>query len=334
MILKRHYPRYSALFFVVAAFAVISCKRSEYQQNSGLIWNTSYHITYAGPPSLSDSILSVLEGVGRSLNVFDSTSLVSRANRSESIVVDSHFRNVYQASVKANKASDGMFDPTLSPLITAWGFGPGHTPTADTMNIAGIMERVGIDKTHLNGDTLVKDNPDICFNFSAVAKGYACDAVAAMLRRNEVTDYLVEIGGEIAMGGVSPGRDMWKVSIDAPLESDSLITHDSSAILRVTDAGMATSGNYRNFRKENGRTLGHTISPKTGRPVTTDVVSATVIAPNAMDADAAATACMASGSEAAKKMIETLGYDALLILADSTVWTTPGIKNALVVSGK
>lgn len=329
MISKRQ-NLFSTVVIILSVVAGVACKRTEYQTTSGLVWNTSFHITYAGPKALSDSIISVLDEVGKSLNVFDSTSLVSRANHSRSIVVDRHFRNVYEASLKANKASGGMFDPTISPLITAWGFGPGHSPTADTLNIPSIMELVGIEKTQIRADTLVKENEAITFNFSAVAKGYACDEVAAMLRRNEVTDYLVEIGGEIAMGGVSPGKDMWKVSIDAPLESDSVILHDSYAILKVTDAGMATSGNYRNFRKENGAKLGHTISPKTGRPVKTDVVSATVIAPSAMDADAAATACMAAGSEVAKKMITDLGYDALLILNDSTVWTTPGLKNSLV----
>ncbi len=314
---------------IIVALAYTGCKESEYHRTEGLIWNTAYHITFKGDKSLEDSVMTVLDDVGKSLNVFDTTSLVSRVNRNISTVVDEHFKRVYKASLDVNSKSCGMFDPTLSPLITAWGFGMGHTPTADTLNIDAIMKYVGIGKTHLNGDTLVKENPDISFNFSAVAKGYACDAVGAMLRRNEVTDYLVEIGGEIVASGVSPSMTQWKVSIDRPVVSDSII-HDSSAIIKLTDAGLATSGNYRNFHMEKGHRFGHTISPKTGRPVATDVVSATVIAPTAMMADAMATACMAAGSEVSKTMMSSAGYEALLILADSTVWITPGLEKLLI----
>ena len=288
-------------FIILLAAAVTlvspSCRKADFKRTEGLIWNTSYHITFNGPEELTDSILSVLDEVGKSLNVFDTTSLVSRVNRADTMLVDGHFVNVYETSLKMHDASDGLFDPTLSPLIKAWGFGPGHEITPDTAEIAKIMEFVGIRKTTLKGDTLIKSHPGITFNFSAVAKGYGCDAVAEMFRRNGVADYIVEIGGEIRMGAKSPSNQAWRVSIDTPEESDSTVVHKAAAILALSDAGMATSGNYRNFRKENGRTLGHTISPRTGRPETTDVLSATVIAPTAMEADAAATACMAAGSD-------------------------------------
>lgn len=307
----------------------VSCHRNRYHHTEGLIWNTSYHITFDGPENLADSVLVVLEEVNRSLNVFDSTSLISRVNRLDTVIVDKHFKNVYKASQKAYKISDGMFDPTISPLITAWGFGKGHIPNADTLNITEIMTYVGFDKTSLSGDTLIKQDNRINFNFSAIAKGYACDAVAAMFRRNGVTDYLVEIGGEIAMAGISPSMSQWKVSVDRPLMSDSNVIHDACAVLKITDAGMATSGNYRNFHTSEGQTIGHTISPVTGRPTITDVISATVIAPSAMDADAIATACMASGSNEAKRMVSALGYEALLILSDSTTWASPGLSRFL-----
>lgn len=313
--------------FIIALIALITtgCSRSQFHRSEGLIWNTSYHITYDGDASLKDSVINVLNEINRSLNVFDSTSLVSLVNRSDTVIVDSHFKKVYKASLDIFKRSNGLFDPTLSPLITAWGFGQGHKPTTDTLNIVSILEYVGLDKTHLRGDTLIKDDIRITFNFSAVAKGYACDAVASMLKRNKVTNYLIEIGGELAVAGVSPSMDQWKISIDRPIETDSAVIHDACAVLKITDAGIATSGNYRNFHKEGGKTLGHTISPITGHPTVTDVLSATVIAPTAMYADAVATACMAAGSETAKTIITQLGYDGMLILNDSTIWTTPGL---------
>lgn len=311
---------------IIVAMMLSSCGDT-YIKEEGMVWNTVYHITYQGDESLTDSVMRVLNEVGESLNVFDKGSLVSRVNDSDSLAVDRHFASVYNMSRLMNGASDGMFDPTLSPLITAWGFGPGHKVSADTVAVDSILVFTGLDKTRLQGDILVKEDPRIQFNFSAVAKGYGCDMVAEMLRRNGVENYLVEIGGEIAVGGKSPSGDSWKISIDRPVESDSTIVHDASAVISVTNAGIATSGNYRNFRKEGGKTFGHTISPKTGRPVTTDVISATVIAPTSMEADAAATACMAAGSEISKDILTALRYEGMLILSDTTVFMTSGFKS-------
>lgn len=317
-----------ATFLIAPFFA--ACDGGNYQKEEGMIWNTTYHITYKGPSALADSILPVLNEVGASLNVFDKTSLVSRVNESDSLEIDGHFKRVYSESRIVNNASGGMFDPTLSPLITAWGFGIGHEVTADTLAIDSILNFVGIGKTRLNGDWLVKDDRRTQFNFSAVAKGYGCDAVAAMLQRNGVTDWLVEIGGEISVGGISPSGGKWKISVDKPIETDSTEIHDAVTVIGVSDCGVATSGNYRNFRKEGGKTMGHTISPVTGRPVVTDVVSATVIAPTSMEADAAATACMASGSERAKSMLRDLRMEGMLILSDSTVWESPGFSSLVI----
>ncbi len=295
-----------------------------------MVWNTTYHITYNGNPELRDSILMVLNRVGKSLNVFDTTSIVSRVNLNYSTIVDSSFKRVYNVSKRINSASEGMFDPTLSPLITAWGFGPGNKLTADTIAIDSILNYVGIGKTRLEGDKIIKDDPRIQFNFSAVAKGYGCDEVAAMFTRNGVTDYLVEIGGEIAVCGKNPGGGLWSVSIDRPIQTDSTVNHDACGVIHLTNAGIATSGNYRNFKKEGGKTLGHTISPLTGRPIATDVISATVIAPTAMEADATATACMASGSQKSKTLLQRLRFEGMLILSDSTIWMTPGFKKMTI----
>ena len=306
---------------ILCALLSSSCHLSPtYQREEGMIWNTIYHITYESDIHLGDSILATLEKVGKSLSVFDKSSLVSKVNEADSIEIDDMFADVYNASLKINKASTGMFDPTISPLITAWGFGPGHTVSADSTAVDSILRFTGISKTRLQGKTLIKNDRRIQFNFSAIAKGYGCDQVAEMLKRNGVKNYLVEIGGELSIGGKSPRSDKWKISIDRPIQTDSTEIHDSSAVIAVTDCGVATSGNYRNFHKEGGKTFGHTISPVTGYPVETDVISATVIAPNCMLADGAATACMASGSRLAKEMLSRLGFEGMLILSDSTIW--------------
>lgn len=317
--------RFNAISAIACA-SLASCAGESWQREDGMIWNTSYHITYMGNAALADSVLKVLDEVGGSLSVFNPESLVSRINRADSLDTDAHFRAVYMMSQRVNKASRGMFDPTLSPLITAWGFGPGHSVNADTTAIDSVLQFVGMAKTRLEDDRIIKEDRRTQFNFSAVAKGYGCDAVAEMLRRNGVENFLVEIGGEITLAGHNPQNGKWRISIDAPVLNDSSPSHDSCAVIDISDCGVATSGNYRNFRKEGGQTLGHTLSPLTGRPVSTDILSATVIAPTCMEADAAATACMAAGSATAKEMLEKLGLEGLLVFPDS-IWTTSGFPH-------
>lgn len=332
---KKYIFQISALLAVAIILLAGGCsktkqKNSSWQKKEGLVWNTSFHITYKGPEALADSAVAVLDRVGKSLSVFDTASLVSRVNRFDSTRVNTDFIRVYVMSRKINKASGGAFDPTLSPLITAWGFGKGHSATIDTLRIDSILKYVGIEKTRLSHDALIKDDPRIEFNFSAIAKGYGCDAVAEMLEQNGVKNYLVEIGGEIMMHGKNPEDSKWRISIDKPILSADREIHDSQEIIAVTDMGVATSGNYRNFHKaSDGSTYGHTISATTGRPVATDVISATVLAPTAMQADGLATAFMAMGSKKSQELNNSLRLPVMLVLTDSTVWTSPQFEKLI-----
>lgn len=320
---KRFMPLW-ALAALLAAL-VASCA-PDYRHDEGMVWHTTYHITYRSDRQLTDSILAAIGDVDRSLNVFDPTSLASRVNESDSVPADENFRAVFDMSVRVNRLSGGAFDPTLGPLITAWGFGKGHKATADTLRIDSLLSLTGITRSRIENGFVIKGHPAMQFNFSAIAKGYGCDRVAAMLERNGVTDYLVEIGGEIRCGGSSPsGRD-WRVSVDRPVVSDSVL-HESQCVVSFTGMGMATSGDYRNFHGEGDGRYGHTISPVTGRPARTDVLSATVMASSAMEADALATAFMAMGSERAKKLAADLQLPVLLVLADASVWESEQMKS-------
>lgn len=325
------------LIIAAAVMLMASCGQQkkttsdEYVKAEGMIWNTTWHVTYQGAPELRDSVMAVLERVGKSLNVFDDNSLVSQVNRQDTTPVNDDFIKVYSMSMRINRLTDGAFDPTLSPLITAWGFGKGHRPTGDTLRIDSIMKFVGIEKTRLSMDRLAKQDVRIQFNFSAIAKGYGCDQVGEMLKRNGVDNWLVEIGGEIAAAGESPTHGKWRVSVDKPILQQDSIMHDSQCVIAFTDMGMATSGNYRNFHTgPHGERFGHTISSKTGRPVATDVLSATVIARSAMEADALATSFMAMGSEAVRKLNKSLRLPVMLVLADSTVWASEQFSDLLV----
>ncbi|MCM1377455.1 MAG: FAD:protein FMN transferase [Clostridium sp.] len=320
---KHIYKLWCATVVIVASIVGYSCSPGQttgkYVSADGMVWNTTYHIVWNGDEALRDSILQVLDGVGSSLNVFDETSLVSRVNRSkEPIAIDAHFKNVYNMSKRVAQESDGAFDPTLSPLITAWGFGPGHKATADTLRLDSLLAMTGISRTHLDGRMLYKENPKIVFNFSALAKGYGCDRVGAMFQRNGVEDYMIEIGGEVVCTGKNPEGTDWHIQIDKPIISRGVV-HESMAVIGLSGKGLATSGNYRNRQGNAGSTYGHTISAKTGRPVQTDVLSVSVVGPNAMEADALATACMATGSEKGMQMCAAMNCPVMMILTDTVI---------------
>lgn len=314
---------------IIAVSMLIAGCKNDYHKLEGMVWNTTFHVTYDGDKDLTDSIYTVLEEVSQSLNVFDENSLISRANNSDSIRIDNDFSTVHAMSVRINEESDGAFDPTLGPLIDAWGFGRGHTATSDTLCLDSLLEMTGIKKTSIRNSTLYKENPAIRFNFSAIAKGYGCDRIGEMLSRNGCESYLVEIGGEIRCSGESPSNDKWKVSIDKPILTDSVL-HDSQCIIAVHDAGIATSGNYRNFHGSGNTVYGHTISTVTGRPIQTDVLSATVVAKTSMEADGLATAMMALGSEKSKSLADKTGVGVLLVLSNGDVWHNKAFNDLII----
>ena len=302
---------------IVLLAALSSCTgQGTYRSSEGGVWNTLYHITYKSPVDLSDSIISVMKQVEMSLSPFADSSLISRINRGERLPADSMLLTVFRASQQVNRQSHGAFDPTISPLINLWGFGYRTTGTEPTQEqIDSLMALVGIAECGVAEDgTLTLKNPATEFNFSAITKGYGCDMVGEMLRRNGCDDFMVEIGGEIAMSGRNSRGQKWHIQVDAPVESDTSVIHQSLALIEVTDCGVATSGNYRNFKLTPDGKVWHTISTVTGRPAETDVLSATVIAPSAMLADAFATSCMAMPAEEAIEMIEAVeGVDCLLV---------------------
>lgn len=319
--------RFSLMAAVTASIAVLlaSCRNSgQYIYHEGIVWNTAFHITYQSDRNLNDSILSALRQVENSVSVFKPGSVVSRVNSQSATGVDDLFINVYMGARKVWRESDGAFDPTISPLITAWGFGKGHRVNTG-VDVDSLLQFVGFGKTSLQGNRISKQDIRTEFNFSAIAKGFGCDYVGEMLKRNGVRSYLVEIGGEIAVAGVNPKGKEWNISIDRPVVSKKEI-HNSIMTVRVTDAGIATSGNYRNFNEIGNKKFGHTIDTKTGRPATTDILSATVIAPQCMLADAYATACIAMGSDRAKKMIRRLDLAVMLVLSDSEIWMSDAFK--------
>ncbi|MDE6390048.1 MAG: FAD:protein FMN transferase, partial [Duncaniella sp.] len=257
--------------------------------------------------------------------------LISRVTRGEDVCADSLLVRILGESRRVCALSGGAFDPTVSPLVNLWGFGykPGD-PEPSQEKVDSLLQLVGIGECSVSADgRVVKKHPQTEFNFSAITKGYGCDLVGEMLARNGATDYMVEIGGEIAMRGRNPKGHDWHIQIDAPVESDGAPVHEQLVVLPLTDCGVATSGNYRNYRETGEGRVWHTISPVTGRPAITDILSATVIAPSAMLADALATACMASPASEALDMVSAIPDVEALIVTPDTVLVTEGLGERL-----
>lgn len=301
----------------IAALAALlwSCtvNNGEYRSISGNAWGTVYHITYNGPEALSDSILDEIARVNMSLSAFEHGSTLYRINAGLTDRADSMFAAVFAEARGVWQASGGLFDPTVGPLVKLWGFGNlGETPEPGPEQIEAARAKVGFDRCRLEGLRLIKDD-GMEIDFAAVAKGYGVDLIAALLRRNGCTDYMVEVGGEVAASGVNPKGIPWRIRIDVPGidERESVISLDNRCV--------ATSGNYRNYRERpDGSHYGHTINPLTGYPAATSVISATVVAPRCATADALATALMAMGgsmdADSAAQAIRTAYPDAELYI--------------------
>lgn len=282
---------------------VLKPAKEEWHKPAGIVWNTEYHITYLSSVDLGDSIDATFRRVELSVSPFNKASLITAINESRTDKLDAALKAIYTKSVAVNKESGGAFDPTLSPLINAWGFGfkSGNMPT--DAQIDSMLQFVGIGKTRLEGNRLIKTDRRTTFNFSAIAKGYGCDEIGRMLERNGVKDYLVEVGGEIVAKGTNPQGEKWHVSIDKPILAEGIV-HESADVIAVSGCAIATSGNYRNFKTDSiGNHYAHIISPVNGRPTATDILSATVIAPDCMTADAYATTLMVLGMEKSKALL-------------------------------
>lgn len=309
--IKTYIPISAIATLIFVAFLSACINNKSWQKSQGMIWNTVWHTTYYGDADALTAAIDSLKAVEKSLSIFDDNSLVSYVNKHDNGPVDLHLKNVYEMSRKVNRMSNGLFDPTISPLIEAWGFGTNHTPSADTAYIAGILPSVGIDRTRIENGILYKTTPEMAFNFSAVAKGYGVDVAAKALADKGCNDLMFEIGGEVVCLGHNPEGKKWRILIETPDEdylkevfkNEQKPTFSERLIVELSDEALATSGNYRNYHSASGQTFGHTISARTGRPVKTDILSASVIAPTCMEADALATACMVMGSADAMAML-------------------------------
>ncbi len=304
-------PLISALYLTFA-----SCG-GDFLSCDGETWGTTYHIVYASERPLDDSVLASMRLVDETLSMFNNGSTVSKINRGELDVADAHFRTVFEISRRVWELSDGRYDPTVAPLCDLWGFGTAEPESQPSeADVDAALGAVGLGECSVGSDgKVVRKSADTRFDFSSVAKGYGVDCIAEMFDRNGVNRYMIEIGGEIRVKGLSPRGRQWRIQVDAPVGG---IAHRRFGILQLGPENMAvaTSGNYRNFRYDaEGKPYGHTLSPLTGYPAISEVLSATVLATDCALADALATACMTMGKGEALDMLSESGAEGLLIVA-------------------
>ena len=269
--------------------------------------------------------MEVMNRVDGELSPFNKQSTVSLLNSCERIKGSGMLIDVVKRSREIWNSTGGYFDPSAAPLINAYGFGAKSGQFPDSAAIDTMMPYIGFNKLTLSGDSLIKGDARMEFNFSAIAKGYGCDRVAQVLAENGVKNMMVEIGGEVVLRGKNPKGGKWRISVDRPVESSGEV-HESQMVVELTDCAIATSGNYRNFRERGGEKIGHIINPLTGHPAHGETVSATVVAPDCMTADAYATACMAMPRAEAQRVISKMKLSAMLIFTDGSVWMSPEFK--------
>lgn len=305
-------------------------RHTPYQTNQGFVFGTVYHITYQYDSDLGAAITDVLRQVDKTMSTFNKLSTVSAINQGGDPPLNDLFVQIYQLSRRVSEETDGAFDVTVAPLVNAWGFGFKHNIVPTDHAIDSLCQFVGYRKIALvlkDGHYhLKRDDSRTMLDFSAIAKGYGCDAVAALFRRKGIQNFMVEIGGEIVVSGVNHRQEPWHIGVAKPTE-DSLCTNQNiQTVLQLSDRAMATSGNYRNFYYKDGKKYAHTINPKTGRPVEHTILSATVIARECAIADAYATSFMVMGLDKAKRLLlKHPELQAYLIYTDKTgrfkVWS-------------
>lgn len=301
---KWHYP--FLLFLIIGTIIIIRQNRPVYRSNEGSVFGTSYRITYLYNKDLKKDIEETLAKVDGALSMFNDSSTISKINRNENVIPDSLFMHIYRLSVQVSDWTDGAFDITVAPAVNAWGFGFKHAENITDATIDSLKNLVGYKKIQEKDGKIIKSNPDIMLDCSAIAKGFGSDAVADMMKAKKIDNFMIEIGGEIVLKGVNSKGNKWNIGVSKPIDDSLAVSNELQTILSLTDCALATSGNYRNYYYKDGKKYAHTIDPKTCRPVSHSLLSTTVIASDCATADALATSMMVMGLDSAKMLCTKL----------------------------
>ncbi len=313
------------LLALVAGLIVTDCQRNHSRKAAphtilrGEALGTFYQITALGelPEGFQSQLDSLFAEANNSMSIFQSGSLLSRINRGETSTADPHIAHCIALAQRVSELSDGAYDITIRPLVEAFGF--AGKDANYNINIDSLLDFVGYQKVRLNGLEVVKSDPRVTIDLNSVAKGYTVDLAAQLVEATGCKDYLVDIGGEIYCRGTNPYGEAWGVGIETPFEGNFSLTGEHlTTIVRVSECGMATSGNYRNFRTDDkGNKYTHIINPHTGASTTSSLLSATVLAESCALADCYGTMFIALGLDKAREVAARENIAALFIYDDA-----------------
>jgi ApbE family protein len=326
--------RIISLIFLILLVAgtIFILSRSKYQTSQGEIFGTTYHVRYNSTQNLDKEIEQELFRVDTIFSLFKENSLLSRFNRGEDKGKgNTLFAEVIKLSLEISNETEGAFDITVAPLVNAWGFGFKNKQPLSNKQVDSLQKLVGYQHLSFNGKELTKDILNLQIDCGAIAKGYAVDRIAKLLSDKGCQNYMVEIGGEVVVKGNNDKGEKWKIGINKPTQHALPTEEDLQTLLSLTNCGIATSGNYRNFYIKDGKKYAHSIDPKTGYPVQHSLLSATVISQSCAKSDALATAFMVMGLDKAKAFVEThKDIQVYFIYADEKgnyqVWMSDGMK--------
>ncbi len=314
----------AALSVIAVGIVLAACNtRATLAEFNGDTMGTTYSIKIADiPPSLDPNTLhaeiqAVFARINDQMSTYIESSPLSRFNarrETDWFEVPIELVAVVQRARQLSELTDGAFDVTVGPLVNLWGFGPEtmREQPPDAKAIASALQRIGYRKLDIRMDPpgLKKSIPDLYVDLSAIAKGYAVDQVAEYLEARGVSNYLVEVGGEIRGLGHNARRVPWQIAIEKPVPGARMVQQ----VIAVDGVSIATSGDYRNYFEHEGQHFSHAIDPTTGSPVTHALASVTVVDPSATYADAMATGLMVLGPETGYRLAEREGLAALFIV--------------------
>jgi len=323
------------ILLIVGSVLIIYQQRNiPYQKSSDKVFGTFYHAVYQCDSDLTNSINAELAKVDFSLSPFNPKSVITAVNQNQDVRLNDMFVDVFQLAMKISEETNGAFDITVAPLVNAWGFGFKNGIEPKKNQVDSLKQIIGYQKVLLEEGKIKKQDGRIMLDCSAIAKGFGTDVVADLFRKRGVTNFMIEIGGEIVTSGLNPEQKPWRVGISKPVDDPQGTGQGVQSVIAISDKAMATSGNYRNFYYKDGKKYAHTIDPTTGYPVQHSILSATVFANSCAVADAYATSFMVMGVEKAKQLLakhpELMAY---LIYSDkdgkNAVWYSEALKKKI-----
>ena len=306
----------STIASILIAVSFAGCSGSNWQVFSGYAQGGTYSVkadirgASAGPGEIRSAIDSILTVVDTTLSGYNKGSQLSRFNAGEEVEVSSMFRDILGMSEQWLDRTEGALDVWSAPLFDIWGFGFRNGSFPDSAAVAATMEKCREHRT---------------LNFNAIAQGYTCDLIAGYLHSIGVKDMLVDIG-EIYCEGVNPSGTGWSIGIDTPEDGNETPGASLSGIWKSDGGshGVVTSGNYRKFYIRDGKKYAHTIDPRTGYPVEHNLLSATVVAPTAAEADALATWFMVIGFDEAREKVQADPDIEACLITSEGIWKSEG----------